>query len=63
MKHLSGIIAISVGVAAIGWILSLGWYQATQREKPDRDTILFFAKLWLGIGALGILLFLLFKFA
>ena len=63
MKHLAGMIAISVGVAATGWILSLGWYQATQREEPDRDTILFFAKLWLGIGALGILLFLLFKFA
>jgi hypothetical protein len=62
MADLAVMTAISLGVAAIGWILSLGWYRATRRDELDRDTILFFAKLWLGVGALGILLFFVFKF-
>jgi hypothetical protein len=53
---------ISTGTALMGWILSLGWYQLTRREEPDRDTILFFAKLWLGIGAVGILSYLFFRY-
>jgi hypothetical protein len=62
MTDLAVMTAISLGVAAIGWILSLSWYRATRSDELDRDTILFFAKLWLGVGALGILLFFVFKF-
>ena len=62
MTNLGVMTAISLGVAAIGWILSLAWYQATRRDELDRATILFFAKLWLGIGGLGILFFFFFKF-
>ena len=54
-------IAISLGVAIVGWLLSLAWYRATQNDTPDKDTALFFAKLWLGIGAFGVVMFLTFK--
>lgn len=54
-------ITISLGVAIIGWLLSLGWYRATQKDSPDKETALFFAKVWLGIGAFGIVMFLISK--
>ncbi|MGH9748164.1 MAG: hypothetical protein ACRD59_18865 [Candidatus Acidiferrales bacterium] len=63
MSRLAGMTLISVGVASIGWILSIGWYQVTRRDELDRDTMLFFAKLWIGIGAFGILMFLFFRYA
>jgi hypothetical protein len=63
MSRVAEMLFISAGVALMGWILSLGWYRFTRRDELDRDTILFFAKLWLGVGALGMLLFFFFKFA
>jgi hypothetical protein len=62
MSRLTVMLFISAGTALIGWILSLGWYQLTRRDDLDRVTIFFFAKLWLGIGAFGMLMFLFFRY-
>jgi hypothetical protein len=55
-------IIVALIVAFVGWLLCLGCYQATQKERPDRDTVVFSAKLWLGMGGAGILMFLLMKY-
>lgn len=55
-------LVISTGTALMGWVLSLGWYQITRRDELDRDTMFFFAKLWLGIGAFGMLMFFFFRY-
>lgn len=52
---------ISLSVAIVGWLLCLGWYRATQNETPDKETAVLFAKIWIGIGAFGIVMFLIFK--
>ena len=61
MNGLTDVVLIDLGVAIVGWLLSLGWYQTAQQDALDRDTVLFFAKLWLGMGAFGVAMFLLFK--
>lgn len=58
---MTAMIEISACVAVVGWLLSLGWYRVTQNATPDKDTALFFAKIWIGMGALGIVMFAIIK--
>jgi len=46
--------AMLLGVSTAGTALSLLWYRATYPDPLDRDTVVFFAKLWYGFGAAGI---------
>ncbi len=39
----------------VGFIVSVGWGKTTGREM-DRDTILFLAKVWVGIALAGMVL-------
>jgi hypothetical protein len=55
-------IAICLGTSTAGVALSLGWYKVTQRDSMDKDTVLFFAKLWYGFGVAVIVLGLLLKY-
>lgn len=43
-------VAICIGLSTAGTVLSLAWYKVTQRDALDKDTVLFFVKLWYGFG-------------
>ena len=55
-------IELCLGASSAAFVLSLFWYKATQRDKLDRGTVVFFAKLWYGIGVTCILLGILLKY-
>jgi len=54
--------AVCLGASTGGMLLSLAWYKATQQDALDRGTVLFFAKLWYGLGAAAIALGLFLKY-
>jgi hypothetical protein len=58
---MTAMIEISLSVAVVGWLLSLAWYRVTQNATPDKDTALLFAKIWISIGAFGIVIFAIIK--
>ena len=53
---------IFLGLGAVGTLLASGWYVVTQKEPLDRDAISVFAKIFFGIGAVGILAYLFVKY-
>jgi hypothetical protein len=57
------VIAIDLGVGITGSGLSVAWLRAAQGAWPDKDTIVTLMKIWLGIAAVGVLMYLLFKYA
>lgn len=50
-------------VGTTGSGLAILWSRAVTGEWPDRDKMIFAAKLFYGIGVLGIVTFLIFKYA
>ena len=50
-----------VGTAGLG--LALLWSRSIRGSWPDRDKAIFLAKLFYGIGASGIVMYLLIKYA
>jgi hypothetical protein len=40
-----------LGTATAGTLLALFWYKITQPDRPDKDAVIFFAKLFY-VGAL-----------
>jgi hypothetical protein len=49
------IAGILLGAATAGTLLSLLWYWVTQRDPPDKDTVIFFSKLFFGGAMVTIL--------
>jgi hypothetical protein len=55
-------IGLCLGAVTAAFVLSLLWYKVTQRDQLDRSTVIFFIKLWYGIGTIGILVGLALKY-
>ncbi len=56
------LVGIFLGLGTVGTLLASGWYVVTQKEPLDRDAVLVFAKIFFGIGAVGILAYLFLKY-
>jgi H+/Cl- antiporter ClcA len=56
------VIVVSLGLGITGSALSVSWLRLTQGEWPDRDTIQGLAKIFFGLGAIGLISYLLFKY-
>jgi hypothetical protein len=63
IQDLMGMLIICLGTSIVCATLLILWYRITDRAWPDRDTIFGLAKISFGIGALGMAMFLFFKFA
>lgn len=57
-----GMSAISGGIGALGSVMSVLWLRTTQGEWPDKDQIVGLMKVFFGIGALGLVAYLLVKY-
>jgi hypothetical protein len=57
-----GMCAIGIGVAITGTVLSVFWLRSTQGEWPDKDQVLVLLKIYVGIGAFGVVAYLLMKY-
>jgi hypothetical protein len=62
LKTLINVIVIDLGVGLTGSGLSVTWLRTTQGAWPDRDSIVTLMKIWLGIAAFGVIMYLLFKY-
>ena len=56
------VVTIDLLVGIVGSAISTAWLRATQGTWPDRDTIVTLTKIWLGVAAVGFLMYLLFKY-
>ena len=54
--------AFCLGVSVVGSSLAIAWYRLTSKGPLERDKILFLIKLFFGIGAVGMVFFLLTKY-
>ena len=51
-----------LGLAVVGSAIGILWYRITSPGPLERDTVLFNMKMFFGIGASGIVMFLIVKF-
>jgi hypothetical protein len=54
---------IALGGGTIGSFLATLWLRTTERSWPDKETIIGLAKVFYGIGALGVVMYLFMKYA
>ena len=57
------VVIIDLGVGVTGAAISVAWLRTTQGAWPDRDTIRTLTKIWFGLAAVGILMYLFIKYA
>ena len=63
MDRLTTVIEACSLLGVSGSAVSVVWYRVTQGSWPDRDAILVFVKIFFGIGAFGIAIYLLSRYA
>jgi hypothetical protein len=62
LQQLFIVLVGSLGVAVAGSGIAILWYRLTAKGPVERDTVFFPIKLFFGIGAFGIVIFLILKF-
>jgi len=64
-EYLENLLIMAIGglfVGTVGSALAILWTTAIHRSWPDRDTMIGLAKVFYGIGALGIVMYLFMKY-
>jgi hypothetical protein len=54
---------IAFGGGTLGSVLAILWLRMTENAWPDRDTMIGLAKVFYGLGVLGIVMYLFIKYA